>query len=207
MARRHEPKFKVDAKSPDASFRLRLLEWFFIRFSFPICRWTLTGIGRRSFHISASIDCVLMVPLVWNKSMSGEHHLVGFLGSDPSDVWPCGRYLDVYERIHFLGEEVDRRESELHEEDDARNRRKALRLLHTTPTSYNTGQHLIPGNRAVLIWQSLSVAWLLWRVPQLPSTLLHPISVRVASSCGRSITRRHLTLIFDSCSPHDTTCR
>ena len=56
------------------------------------------------------------------------------------------RYLDVYERIHFLGEEVDRRESEMHEEDDARNRRKALRLLHATPTSYNTSQHQIPGN-------------------------------------------------------------
>ena len=58
---------------------------------------------------------------------------------------PLLRYLDVYERIHFLGEEVDRRESELHEEDDARNRRKALRLLHATPTSYNTAQHLISG--------------------------------------------------------------
>ncbi|XP_046453867.1 AT-rich interactive domain-containing protein 2-like isoform X3 [Daphnia pulex] len=54
------------------------------------------------------------------------------------------RYLDVYERIHFLGEEVDRRESEHHEEDDARNRRKALRLLHATPTSYNAAQHVIP---------------------------------------------------------------
>lgn len=53
------------------------------------------------------------------------------------------RYLDVYERIHFLGEEVDRRESEHHEEDDARNRRKALRLLHATPTSYNAAQHVI----------------------------------------------------------------
>ncbi|XP_059352626.1 AT-rich interactive domain-containing protein 2-like isoform X2 [Daphnia carinata] len=53
------------------------------------------------------------------------------------------RYLDVYERIHFLGEEVDRRESEHHEEDDARNRRKALRLLHATPTAYNASQHVI----------------------------------------------------------------
>ena len=58
------------------------------------------------------------------------------------------RYLDVYERIHFLGEEVDRQESEIHEEDDARNRRKALRLLHATPTTYNIGQHQIPGNRS-----------------------------------------------------------
>ena len=55
------------------------------------------------------------------------------------------RYLDVYERIHFLGEEVDRRESEHHEEDDARNRRKALRLLHATPTNYNAAQHVVPG--------------------------------------------------------------
>ena len=55
------------------------------------------------------------------------------------------RYLDVYERVHFLGEEVDRRESELHEEDDARNRRKALRLLHATPVSYNATQHVIQG--------------------------------------------------------------
>lgn len=31
------------------------------------------------------------------------------------------RYLHVYERVHFLSEEVDRRESELHEEDDTRN--------------------------------------------------------------------------------------
>lgn len=44
-----------------------------------------------------------------------------------------------------MGEEVDRRESEHHEEDDARNRRKALRLLHATPTSYNAAQHVIPG--------------------------------------------------------------
>lgn len=40
---------------------------------------------------------------------------------------------------------MDRRESELHEEDDARNRRKALRLLHATPTSYNAAQHYVTG--------------------------------------------------------------
>ena len=44
-----------------------------------------------------------------------------------------------------MGEEVDRRESEHHEEDDARNRRKALRLLHATPTNYNAAQHVVPG--------------------------------------------------------------
>lgn len=55
------------------------------------------------------------------------------------------RYLDLYERVHFLGEEVDRRESELHDEDDARSRRRALRLLHATPLSYNLQQHYIAG--------------------------------------------------------------
>jgi hypothetical protein len=43
MARRHEPKFKVDARSPDASFRLRLPEWLFIRFSFPDLQVNING--------------------------------------------------------------------------------------------------------------------------------------------------------------------
>ena len=65
----------------------------------------------------------------------------------------------MYERIHFLGEEVDRRESELHEEDDARNRRKALRLLHALPTSYNSSQHVVAGsyNRYILIYCYISL--------------------------------------------------
>lgn len=86
-----------------------------------------------------------------NRSETNLHQVTAYLSTlilvfnlNPIKKKP-NRYLDVYERVHFLGEEVDRRESEHHEEDDARNRRKALRLLHATPTSYNASQHVVPG--------------------------------------------------------------
>ncbi|KAK2712996.1 hypothetical protein QYM36_011633 [Artemia franciscana] len=55
------------------------------------------------------------------------------------------RYLDQYERVHFLGEDIDRLQRDEEHEDEKRSQRRALRAFATqhVPTSYNYSQHLI----------------------------------------------------------------
>lgn len=106
----------------------------------------VTAVFRCSSIMRQWANCVEtnlhQVYLAWVRYLASANNPACF--NQSNRPFRC-RYLDVYERVHFLGEEVDRRELEHHEEDDARNRRKALRLLHATPTSYNASQHVVPG--------------------------------------------------------------
>eukprot|EP00096_Caligus_rogercresseyi_P011305 TRINITY_DN4406_c0_g2_i1.p1 TRINITY_DN4406_c0_g2~~TRINITY_DN4406_c0_g2_i1.p1 ORF type:complete len:1235 (+),score=353.21 TRINITY_DN4406_c0_g2_i1:632-4336(+) len=54
------------------------------------------------------------------------------------------RYLDAYEKIHFLGEEEDREDDWYNDEEDSRSRRQKAQKIHASvPLSYNHGQHLV----------------------------------------------------------------
>ncbi|XP_031339468.1 AT-rich interactive domain-containing protein 2-like isoform X2 [Photinus pyralis] len=50
------------------------------------------------------------------------------------------RYLDRWEKVHFLGEEVDRGSDE---DEESRHKRWSARALHSVPLSYNYQQHNI----------------------------------------------------------------
>ncbi|KAL0272764.1 UNVERIFIED_CONTAM: hypothetical protein PYX00_005615 [Menopon gallinae] len=55
------------------------------------------------------------------------------------------RYLDRYEKVHYLGESSDRHE--LDEEDiETRHRRWSTRSMHTVPLTYNHHQHVVVDN-------------------------------------------------------------
>ena len=54
------------------------------------------------------------------------------------------RYLDTYEKFHFLGEEEDREDDWNYDEEDSRTRRqKAQKIQATVPVIYNYKQHAI----------------------------------------------------------------
>ncbi|KAK3921732.1 AT-rich interactive domain-containing protein 2 [Frankliniella fusca] len=50
------------------------------------------------------------------------------------------RYLDRYEKVHFLGEDGGRASDE---DDDSRHKRWSARVLHSVPLVYNTHQHIL----------------------------------------------------------------
>lgn len=52
------------------------------------------------------------------------------------------RYLDRWERVHFLGEEADRGSDD---DEESRHKRWSARALHSVPLTYNYNQHNIPG--------------------------------------------------------------
>lgn len=58
------------------------------------------------------------------------------------------RYLDRYEKIHFLGETLDRN---VDDDEDSRHKRFSARNNHNqhqpvVPHQYNYHQHIVPGN-------------------------------------------------------------
>ncbi|XP_065205597.1 AT-rich interactive domain-containing protein 2 isoform X2 [Planococcus citri] len=53
------------------------------------------------------------------------------------------RYLDRYEKIHFLGETLDRG---VDDDEDSRHKRFSTRTLHPVPQLYNYHQHIVPDN-------------------------------------------------------------
>ncbi|XP_026274441.1 AT-rich interactive domain-containing protein 2 isoform X6 [Frankliniella occidentalis] len=50
------------------------------------------------------------------------------------------RYLDRYEKVHFLGEDGGRASDD---DDDSRHKRWSARVLHSVPLVYNTHQHIL----------------------------------------------------------------
>ncbi len=55
------------------------------------------------------------------------------------------RYLDSYEKVHFLGEEDESEDTWYNDEEDTRSRRqKSQRITATVPLVYNHQQHNIP---------------------------------------------------------------
>ncbi|CAB4065110.1 ARID2 [Lepeophtheirus salmonis] len=57
------------------------------------------------------------------------------------------RYLDSYEKYHFLGEDEDREDDGYNDEEESRSRRQKAQKLHASvPLSYNHGQHNVNEN-------------------------------------------------------------
>lgn len=54
------------------------------------------------------------------------------------------RYLDPYEKVHFLGEEEDHNDDWVDEEDSRLRRQRAAKIQGTVPVTYNYNQHNIP---------------------------------------------------------------
>lgn len=52
------------------------------------------------------------------------------------------RYLDRYEKVHFLGEVGERANDD---DEDNRHRRWSARALHSVPLTYNYSQHNVNG--------------------------------------------------------------
>lgn len=52
------------------------------------------------------------------------------------------RYLDRYEKVHFLGEDGGRGSDD---DDDSRHKRWSARALHSVPLTYNAYQHVLSG--------------------------------------------------------------
>lgn len=52
------------------------------------------------------------------------------------------RYLDRYEKIHFLGEDADRASED---DEESRHKRWSAKALHSVPLTYNHHQHNIAG--------------------------------------------------------------
>lgn len=52
------------------------------------------------------------------------------------------RYLDRWEKVHFLGEEADRGSDD---DEESRHKRWSARALHSVPLTYNYQQHNIAG--------------------------------------------------------------
>ena len=53
------------------------------------------------------------------------------------------RYLDPYEKVHFLGEDEDRDDDWVDAEDSRISRQKAAKIQGTVPSTYNHAQHSI----------------------------------------------------------------
>ncbi len=59
------------------------------------------------------------------------------------------RFLDPYEKVHFLGEEEDHENDWVDEEDSRMRRQRAAKIQATVPSTYNYNQHNIaPNDRA-----------------------------------------------------------
>ena len=59
------------------------------------------------------------------------------------------RYLESYEKVHYLGEEEDDQNDWLDEEESRTRRNRAAKIQATVPSTYNYHQHNIPeANRA-----------------------------------------------------------
>ena len=59
------------------------------------------------------------------------------------------RYLDSFEKFHFLGEEEEDNENLYYDEEDRRARhQKAQKIIATVPLTYNTHQHNVSGGDA-----------------------------------------------------------
>lgn len=52
------------------------------------------------------------------------------------------RYLDRYEKVHFLGEDGQQADDE---DEDSRHRKWSARALHSVPLTYNHHQHNVAG--------------------------------------------------------------
>ncbi|KAJ8953063.1 hypothetical protein NQ318_013405 [Aromia moschata] len=50
----------------------------------------------------------------------------------------CRRYLDRWEKVHYLHEEADRGSDD---DEESRHKRWSARALHSVPYTYNYGQH------------------------------------------------------------------
>lgn len=53
------------------------------------------------------------------------------------------RYLDRYEKVHFLGEDGQQADDD---DEDSRHRKWSARALHSVPLTYNHHQHNVAGN-------------------------------------------------------------
>lgn len=54
----------------------------------------------------------------------------------------CCRFLDRYEKVHYLGEVGERANDD---DEDSRHRRWSARALHSVPLTYNYSQHNVNG--------------------------------------------------------------
>lgn len=54
------------------------------------------------------------------------------------------RYLDRYEKVHFLGEDNDRNNDDMDE--DSRHKKWNNKFLNEVPLKYNYNQHIVPEN-------------------------------------------------------------
>lgn len=50
------------------------------------------------------------------------------------------RYLDRYEKLNFLGEEVERIDED---DEEVRHKKLSARILHAVPMTYNYAQHMV----------------------------------------------------------------
>lgn len=58
------------------------------------------------------------------------------------------RYLDRYEKVHFLGEDGHQADDD---DEDSRHRKWSARSLHSVPLTYNHHQHNVAGLLILLI--------------------------------------------------------
>lgn len=61
----------------------------------------------------------------------------------------CFRYLDRYEKVHFLGEDGQQADDD---DEDSRHRKWSARALHSVPLTYNHHQHNVAGNYRILFF-------------------------------------------------------
>lgn len=64
------------------------------------------------------------------------------------------RYLDRWEKVHYLGEEADRGSDE---DEESRHKRWSARALHSVPITYNHSQHNVAGEFKYLLILDMSM--------------------------------------------------
>lgn len=62
-------------------------------------------------------------------------------------VFLC-RYLDKFEKVHYLHEEADRASDD---DEESRHKRWSARALHAVPNAYNYNQHNVNGKNLYLL--------------------------------------------------------
>lgn len=68
------------------------------------------------------------------------------------------RFLDAYEKLHFLGEEEDGDDHWYNDEEDSRTRRqKVQKITSSVPLSYNHQQHQVPDDHREMYGLSTNV--------------------------------------------------
>lgn len=94
------------------------------------------------------------------------------------------RYLERYERVHFLGDSIDRMDDEDDDAESNRHRKLSVRSLHSVPQTYNYSQHYLSGKVCKF---ELGLKIKICNVLQIPSEyntiFLNAISRQNTTSC------------------------